>query len=203
MLRRNASRARRRNADRNRKNLLASLPLPTPRSGASPTVAASAPMRTRSPDANEIARRELGARSCRRSPPPSALPLALRAREARSAQVIAAPRRVGSLRANGALNLGRTSSTVRAAAGNAAQCPNVLRSSSCRVRGLGLRGQSMENETMDKDRVAGNVKKATGKIKETAGKATGDRRTEVKGEAEKTEGKVQDAFGKVKDSLRK
>ena len=67
------------------------------------------------PDANEIARRELGARSCRRSPPPSARPLALRAREARSAQVIAAPRRVGSLCANGALNLGRTSSTVRAA----------------------------------------------------------------------------------------
>ncbi len=29
---------------------------------------------------------------------------------------------------------------------------------------------------MDKDRVAGGVKKATGKIKEQAGKALGDRR---------------------------
>jgi uncharacterized protein YjbJ (UPF0337 family) len=56
---------------------------------------------------------------------------------------------------------------------------------------------------MDKDRIEGNVKKATGSVKEAVGKATGDRETEAKGKLEKTAGKVQNTYGKAKDELRK
>ena len=44
---------------------------------------------------------------------------------------------------------------------------------------------------MDKDRVAGGVKKVTGKIKEQAGKALGDAGTEAEGKADQAEGRVQ------------
>ena len=56
---------------------------------------------------------------------------------------------------------------------------------------------------MDKDRVAGAGKKVEGAVKETLGKATGDRRTEAEGKGRKTEGKVQNTVGKIKDALRK
>jgi uncharacterized protein YjbJ (UPF0337 family) len=55
---------------------------------------------------------------------------------------------------------------------------------------------------MDKDRIAGGVKKATGAIKEGVGRATGDRRTEAEGTAEKAEGRVQSAVGHAKDTAR-
>ncbi len=40
---------------------------------------------------------------------------------------------------------------------------------------------------MDKDRIAGGVKKVTGKIKEQAGKALGDTQTETEGKADQAE----------------
>ena len=55
---------------------------------------------------------------------------------------------------------------------------------------------------MDKERVAGGVKKATGSIKKAAGKATGNRRLEAEGRAEKAEGHVRSAVGKAKDAVR-
>ena len=55
---------------------------------------------------------------------------------------------------------------------------------------------------MDKDRVAGAAKEAGGKIKEVAGKITGDRKMEAEGAAKKVEGKVQNAVGGVKDAVR-
>jgi uncharacterized protein YjbJ (UPF0337 family) len=55
---------------------------------------------------------------------------------------------------------------------------------------------------MDKDRVVGAAKEATGKIKETAGKAVGDKKMEAEGSAKKTEGKVQNAVGGAKDTAR-
>jgi uncharacterized protein YjbJ (UPF0337 family) len=55
---------------------------------------------------------------------------------------------------------------------------------------------------MDKDRIAGGVKKATGTIKEAVGKATGDRRLEYEGRADKAEGHVRSAVGKAKDAVR-
>jgi len=55
---------------------------------------------------------------------------------------------------------------------------------------------------MDKDRVAGSVKQAKGSIKETAGKITGDKKTQGKGMGEKASGKVQNAVGGAKDAIR-
>ena len=55
---------------------------------------------------------------------------------------------------------------------------------------------------MDRQRIKGGVKKATGAIKETAGKALGDRHLEGKGKAEKAEGHIRSGVGKAKDAVR-
>src|SRR5689334_12971208 len=55
---------------------------------------------------------------------------------------------------------------------------------------------------MDKDRVSGGLKKATGKIKEQTGKALGDAETEAEGKADQAEGRVQGAVGHAKDAVR-
>ena len=55
---------------------------------------------------------------------------------------------------------------------------------------------------MDKDRVKGGAKKATGKAKEFAGKAAGNRKLRAKGKVQKTQAEAQGVFGKAKDALR-
>ena len=55
---------------------------------------------------------------------------------------------------------------------------------------------------MDKDRIEGSAKQAGGAIKETAGKALGDKKMEAEGAAKKAEGKVQNAVGGLKDKVR-
>jgi uncharacterized protein YjbJ (UPF0337 family) len=55
---------------------------------------------------------------------------------------------------------------------------------------------------MDKDRVEGSLEQAKGKVKEVAGKVTGDAKLEGEGKAEKTAGKIQNAVGGLKDTLR-
>lgn len=55
---------------------------------------------------------------------------------------------------------------------------------------------------MDKDRVEGSLHQAKGKVKEVAGKVTGDAKLEGEGKAEKTAGKVQNAVGGVKDTVK-
>ena len=55
---------------------------------------------------------------------------------------------------------------------------------------------------MDKQRVEGGLKKATGAVKEKAGQMTGDRDLEAEGKADRAEGKVRDAVGHAKDALR-
>ena len=56
---------------------------------------------------------------------------------------------------------------------------------------------------MNKDQVKGRTNTATGKIKETVGRATGDKDLEVKGTAEKVGGKVRSTFGDVKSDIKK
>jgi len=56
--------------------------------------------------------------------------------------------------------------------------------------------------TVDKDRVEGSWEQAKGKVKEVAGKATGDAKTEAEGKTQKTAGKIQNAVGGLKDKLR-
>ena len=55
---------------------------------------------------------------------------------------------------------------------------------------------------MDKDRVEGSWEQAKGKVKEVAGKVTGDAKTEAEGTAQKTAGKIQNVVGGLKDTLR-
>jgi uncharacterized protein YjbJ (UPF0337 family) len=46
------------------------------------------------------------------------------------------------------------------------------------------------------------AEQAKGKAKEWAGKATGDKKTEVEGKGEQVKGKVRNAVGGLKDTLR-
>lgn len=55
---------------------------------------------------------------------------------------------------------------------------------------------------MDKDRIKGTAKQATGAVKETVGKLTGDKKLEVEGKSDKAEGKIQNAVGGAKDAVR-
>ena len=55
---------------------------------------------------------------------------------------------------------------------------------------------------MDKDRVEGAATNLKGKIKEAAGKVTGDAKLKSEGKADQVAGKVQNAVGGVKDAIR-
>lgn len=56
---------------------------------------------------------------------------------------------------------------------------------------------------VNKDQVAGMAKQVKGSVKQAAGKATGNRRTQAEGMADKVAGKVQKAYGDVKDKVKK
>lgn len=55
---------------------------------------------------------------------------------------------------------------------------------------------------VDKDRIKGSAAQARGKVKEAAGKVTGDSKLEGEGKADQVKGKVQNAVGGLKDTLR-
>ena len=55
---------------------------------------------------------------------------------------------------------------------------------------------------MDKDRIKGSAEQAKGKFKETAGKVTGDAKTEAEGKADQVKGKVKNTVGGLKDTVR-
>ena len=50
--------------------------------------------------------------------------------------------------------------------------------------------------------MSGEIDKATGKVKEVAGKVTGDRKLEGEGKGQHLGGKVEDAAGHVRDAAR-
>jgi len=54
----------------------------------------------------------------------------------------------------------------------------------------------------DHDRIEGAAKNMGGKIKEAAGKVTGDEKLKAEGRADQVEGKAQNAVGGVKDALK-
>jgi uncharacterized protein YjbJ (UPF0337 family) len=55
---------------------------------------------------------------------------------------------------------------------------------------------------VDKDRIKGSAEQAKGKVKEWAGKITGDTKTETEGKADQVKGKVQNTIGGLKDTIR-
>jgi uncharacterized protein YjbJ (UPF0337 family) len=55
---------------------------------------------------------------------------------------------------------------------------------------------------MNKDRIEGSIEQAKGKVKEVAGKATGDVKLEAEGNAQWAAGKVQNTVGGIKDAVK-
>jgi uncharacterized protein YjbJ (UPF0337 family) len=55
---------------------------------------------------------------------------------------------------------------------------------------------------MDKDRIKGSAEQAKGKVKEVAGKLTGDEKMKTEGQADQIKGKIQNTVGGIKDSIR-
>jgi uncharacterized protein YjbJ (UPF0337 family) len=55
---------------------------------------------------------------------------------------------------------------------------------------------------MDKDRIQGSAEQAKGKVKEIAGKMTGDIKLESEGKAQKAAGKIQNTIGGMKDAVK-
>jgi uncharacterized protein YjbJ (UPF0337 family) len=55
---------------------------------------------------------------------------------------------------------------------------------------------------MDKDRIEGSFEQAKGKVKEVAGKASGDSKLEAEGKGQQVAGKVQNTVGGMKDSVK-
>ena len=56
---------------------------------------------------------------------------------------------------------------------------------------------------MDRNRVEGNWKQMSGKVKEQWGKLTDDDLTQINGKREQLEGKLQERYGKAKDEVTK
>jgi uncharacterized protein YjbJ (UPF0337 family) len=55
---------------------------------------------------------------------------------------------------------------------------------------------------MDRQRAEGAAQKTGGRIKEAAGKVTGDSKLEMEGKKDKVAGSVKNAVGGAKDTLR-
>jgi len=56
---------------------------------------------------------------------------------------------------------------------------------------------------MDWDRVSGNWKQFTGRVKEKWGKLTDDDLSAINGRRDQLEGKIQERYGYAKDQVRK
>ncbi len=55
---------------------------------------------------------------------------------------------------------------------------------------------------IDKDRVEGSIDQRKGRVKEAAGKVTGDEKLKNEGRADQAKGKLQNMIGGLKDALR-
>jgi uncharacterized protein YjbJ (UPF0337 family) len=55
---------------------------------------------------------------------------------------------------------------------------------------------------MNKDRIQGAAEQAKGKVKEVAGKVTGDAKLETEGKVDQAAGKIQNIVGGLKDAVK-
>jgi uncharacterized protein YjbJ (UPF0337 family) len=55
---------------------------------------------------------------------------------------------------------------------------------------------------MNKDRIQGSAEQAKGKVKEVAGKVTGDSKLETEGKADQVAGKIRNTVGGLKDTMK-
>jgi uncharacterized protein YjbJ (UPF0337 family) len=58
------------------------------------------------------------------------------------------------------------------------------------------------DKPMDRNRIKGSAEQAKGKVKEVAGKVTGDKKLGAEGKADKVSGKIRSAIGGLKDAVR-
>jgi uncharacterized protein YjbJ (UPF0337 family) len=58
----------------------------------------------------------------------------------------------------------------------------------------------MREIVMDQDRLSGTAKNLGGKIEESIGNATGDARTQARGQMKHAEGRAQDLYGQAKEA---
>jgi uncharacterized protein YjbJ (UPF0337 family) len=61
----------------------------------------------------------------------------------------------------------------------------------------------MREMNMDKDRIKGAAKNTSGKMKEAAGKMTGDTKMQAEGKMDRAAGKARNAMGGAKDAMKK
>jgi uncharacterized protein YjbJ (UPF0337 family) len=59
-----------------------------------------------------------------------------------------------------------------------------------------------QESAMNKDQVKGRIEEATGKVKEVAGKVTGDKALEQEGKVQNIGGKVQAGYGDLKEDIK-
>ena len=55
---------------------------------------------------------------------------------------------------------------------------------------------------MDREQVKGTAEKVKGSIKDTAGKAMGDKKMQTEGNAEKAKGSARNVAGDIKDAVK-
>jgi len=55
---------------------------------------------------------------------------------------------------------------------------------------------------MNKDRIEGAAEQAKGKVKEVAGKVTGDSKLETEGKVDQVAGKIKNTVGGLKDAVK-
>jgi uncharacterized protein YjbJ (UPF0337 family) len=68
--------------------------------------------------------------------------------------------------------------------------------------GTARRSHTARDKIMDKDRIHGGAKELKGKLKEAAGKLSGDKKLETEGKVDQAAGKAQGALGDLKDAAR-
>jgi uncharacterized protein YjbJ (UPF0337 family) len=82
--------------------------------------------------------------------------------------------------------------------------PRACRGTAVRmVRTLAAKERATMESTMNWDRVEGNWKLFTGKVKEQWGKLTDDELTQINGNREQLEGRIQARYGYARDQVRK
>jgi uncharacterized protein YjbJ (UPF0337 family) len=72
----------------------------------------------------------------------------------------------------------------------------------CSAVVLAAQSSSIGAPVMDKNRVKGSATNVSGKVKEGAGKLTGDQKLKKEGVVDQVKGKVQNAVGGIKDALK-
>jgi uncharacterized protein YjbJ (UPF0337 family) len=67
---------------------------------------------------------------------------------------------------------------------------------------LAIVNQQHVRSNVNKERIEGSAEQAKGKVKEVAGKATGDAKLESEGKIDQATGKIKNTVGGVKDAVK-